>query len=149
MSVRDSARSVAYAQYSSSSVILEAALARVMAVDDDHVIRGLLEVNLEMEGHEVMTAFDGADALEQVAGTRPDLILLDVMMPNVNGWEVAEALKAQEETRNIPIVFLSARAMEADVRKGTDLGVQAYVTKPFDPIDLMELVNRLIAEAAG
>ena len=124
-------------------------MARVMAVDDDHVIRGLLEVNLEMEGHEVMTAFDGADALQKVATTRPDLILLDVMMPNVNGWEVAEALKAQEETRNIPIVFLSARAMEADVRKGTDLGVQAYVTKPFDPIDLMELVNRLIAEAAG
>ena len=71
------------------------------------------------------------------------------MMPNVNGWQVAETLKADPETRHIPIVFLSARAMEADVRKGTDLGVQAYVTKPFDPIDLMELVNRLIAERAA
>jgi CheY-like chemotaxis protein len=117
-----------------------------MAVDDDHVIRGLLEVNLEMEGHEVITAVDGADALAKVKTEWPDLILLDVMMPNVNGWQVAETLKSQPETRNIPIVFLSARAMEADVRKGTDLGVQAYVTKPFDPIDLMELVNRLIAE---
>lgn len=124
-------------------------MARVMAVDDDHVIRGLLEVNLEMEGHEVITAVDGADALEKVRSEWPDLILLDVMMPNVNGWQVAEALKAEPETRNIPIVFLSARAMEADVRKGTDLGVQAYVTKPFDPIDLMELVNRLIAERAA
>ena len=66
------------------------------------------------------------------------------MMPNVNGWQVAEALKNDPETQSIPIVFLSARAMEADVRKGTDLGVQAYVTKPFDPIDLMELVNRLL-----
>ncbi|MEE8599681.1 response regulator transcription factor [Euzebya tangerina] len=117
-----------------------------MAVDDDHVIRGLLEVNLEMEGHEVLTAVDGADALRKVAEARPDLILLDVMMPNVNGWQVAEALKSDENYRDIPIVFLSARAMEADVRKGNELGVQAYVTKPFDPIDLMEMVNRLIAE---
>lgn len=120
-----------------------------MAVDDDHVIRGLLEVNLEMEGHEVVTAVDGQDALDRVEEEAPDLILLDVMMPNVNGWQVAETLKSNPRTRNIPIVFLSARAMEADVRKGTDLGVQAYVTKPFDPIDLMELVNRLIAERSA
>ncbi len=124
-------------------------MARVMAVDDDHVIRGLLEVNLEMEGHDVVTAVDGRDALEKVQTDPPDLILLDVMMPNVNGWQVAETLKQDPRTRTIPIIFLSARAMEADVRKGTDLGVQAYVTKPFDPIDLMELVNRLIAEHAA
>jgi CheY-like chemotaxis protein len=120
-----------------------------MAVDDDPVIRGLLEVNLEMEGHEVVTAFDGQDALDKVVSMAPDLILLDVMMPNVNGWQVAEALKGSARTRHIPIVFLSARAMEADVQKGAALGVQAYVTKPFDPIDLMELVNRLLAERAA
>ncbi len=120
-------------------------MACVMAVDDDHVIRGLLEVNLEMEGHDVVTAVDGQEALDKVREAKPDLILLDVMMPNVNGWQVVEALKADEATRDIPIVFLSARAMEADVRKGTDLGVDSYVTKPFDPIDLMELVNRLLA----
>jgi DNA-binding response OmpR family regulator len=120
-------------------------VARVMAVDDDHVIRGLLEVNLEMEGHEVITASDGQDALNKIKLDRPDLILLDVMMPNVNGWQVAEAMKAEEATSAIPIIFLTARAMESDVRKGTDLGVEAYVTKPFDPIDLMELVNRLLA----
>jgi len=121
-------------------------VARVMVVDDDHVIRGLLEVNLEMEGHDVVTAVDGRDALDQVSATAPDLLLLDVMMPNVNGWQVAEALKTDPATRHIPIVFLSARAMEADVRKGTELGVDAYVTKPFDPIDLMDLVGRLLAE---
>ncbi len=124
-------------------------MARVMAVDDDHVIRGLLEVNLEMEGHEVVTAVDGRDALDKVTRMRPDLILLDVMMPNVNGWQVAEQLKEDPCTRHIPIVFLSARAMEADVRKGTALGVEAYVTKPFDPIDLMELVSRLLSERAA
>src|SRR3712207_3901215 len=100
-------------------------VARVMAVDDDHVIRGLLEVNLEMEGHEVVTAVDGQDALDKATRTRPDLILLDVMMPNVNGWQVAAQLREDARTRHIPIVFLSARAMEADVRKGTALGVQA------------------------
>jgi CheY-like chemotaxis protein len=119
-------------------------VARVMAVDDDPVIRGLLEVNLEMEGHEVITAVDGQDALDKVRRDAPDLILLDVMMPNVNGWQVAEQLKGDPALRHIPVVFLSARAMEADVRKGTELGVDSYVTKPFDPIDLMELVNRLL-----
>lgn len=124
-------------------------MALVLAVDDDQVIRGLLEVNLEMEGHDVVTAVDGQDALDKVAAKRPDLILLDVMMPTVNGWQVAERLKGDPATASIPIVFLSARAMEADVRKGTDLGVERYVTKPFDPIDLMDLVNRLLAERPG
>ena len=121
-------------------------MARVLAVDDDHVIRGLLEVNLEMEGHEVVSAVDGSDALAKVAEHRPDLILLDVMMPNLNGWQVAERLKGDAATRHIPIVFLSARAMDADVRRGAELGVESYVTKPFDPIDLMDLVQRLLTE---
>ena len=124
-------------------------MARVMVVDDDHVIRGLLEVNLEMEGHEAIVAVDGREALAKVRANPPDIILLDVMMPNVNGWQVAEALKSDRATRDIPIIFLSARAMDADVRKGTSLGVESYVTKPFDPIDLMELIERLIEESAG
>jgi len=124
-------------------------VARVMAVDDDHVIRGLLEVNLEMEGHEVVTAVDGEDALAKVRADPPDLILLDVMMPNVNGWQVAEELKSDEATRDIPIIFLSARAMDADLRKGASLGVESYVTKPFDPIDLMELISRLLEARGG
>ena len=121
-------------------------MALVLAVDDDHVIRGLLQVNLEMEGYDVMAAVDGRDALDKVAQRRPDLILLDVMMPHVSGWEVAERLKGDDATRDIPIVFLSARAMEADIRKGIELGVDRYVTKPFDPIDLMDLVSALLAE---
>jgi CheY-like chemotaxis protein len=124
-------------------------VARVMAVDDDPVIRGLLEVNLEMEGHEVVTAVDGQDAVEKARAELPDLILLDVMMPNVNGWQAAEALKADPATRDIPVIFLSARAMESDMRKGAELGVEQYVTKPFDPIELMELVNRLLKDRTG
>lgn len=121
-------------------------MARVMACDDDHVIRGLLEVNLEMEGYDVVTACDGQDALDKIRQQAPDLILLDVMMPNLNGWQVAEALQADEATRQIPIIFLSARAMEADVEKGTSLGAVSYVTKPFDPIDLMELVAQQLRD---
>lgn len=122
-------------------------MARVMAVDDDHVILGLLQVNLDMEGHEMIAAVDGREALDKVRQDRPDLILLDVMMPNVDGWQVAEELKRDEVTAGIPVVVLSARAMEADVHRGTELGVDSYVTKPFDPVDLMELVNRLLARA--
>ncbi len=119
-------------------------MATVLAVDDDHVIRGLLLVNLEMEGYDVMAASDGRDALEKVAEQRPDLILLDVMMPHVSGWEVLEQLKADQATRDIPVIFLSARAMETDIQKGLKLGVDRYVTKPFDPIDLMDLVSELL-----
>lgn len=121
-------------------------MATVLAVDDDHVIRGLLQVNLEMEGYDVMTAVDGRDALAKMEQRRPDLVLLDVMMPEVSGWEVAEQLKSDPATRDIPVVFLSARAMDADIRKGLALGVDRYVTKPFDPIELMDLVGELLAE---
>jgi CheY-like chemotaxis protein len=121
------------------------AVATVLAVDDDQVIRGLLQVNLEMEGHDVVTAVDGRDALAKVAEHHPDLILLDIMMPHVSGWDVLEQLKADPATADIPVVFLSARAMEADIRKGQALGVDRYVTKPFDPIDLMDLVSELLA----
>jgi DNA-binding response OmpR family regulator len=124
-------------------------VARVMAVDDDHVIRGLLEVNLELEGHEVVTAVDGQDALAKIRADPPDLVILDVMMPNVSGWQVAEELKLDETTKDIPIIFLSARAMETDLHKGSELGVNSYVTKPFDPIELMDLVTRLLEERAG
>ncbi|MPZ88027.1 MAG: response regulator [Nitriliruptorales bacterium] len=115
-----------------------------MAVDDDPVIRGLLEVNLEMEGHDVIMAVDGRDALDKVRADPPDLILLDVMMPDMDGWQVAAALKGDRATSGIPVVFLTARAMEADVRKGNEIGVESYVTKPFDPIELMRLVDRLL-----
>jgi CheY-like chemotaxis protein len=124
-------------------------VARVMAVDDDPVIRGLLEVNLEMEGHDVVTAVDGRDALDKVRADVPDLILLDVMMPNVNGWEAVAALKDDPATRSIPVILLSARAAEGDRRKGEEIGVEEYVTKPFDPIELMDLVNRLLQGKAA
>lgn len=124
-------------------------MSRVLVVDDDAVIRNLLQVNLQLEGYEVSLAVDGAEALAQVARSHPDLILLDVMMPGVDGWDVAQQLKADQATAHIPVVFLTARAMRADVQRGHDIGVEGYVTKPFDPEDLLTLIGRLLGEAAG
>lgn len=124
-------------------------MARILVVEDDHVIRELLVVNLKMEGHEAVTAADGNEALDVVARTHPDVVLLDMMLPGLDGWEVTSRLKGDSETRSIPIVALSARAMQADIERGRELGVDHYVTKPFDPIDLMKLVGSLTSDDGG
>jgi DNA-binding response OmpR family regulator len=116
---------------------------RVLAVDDDPTILRLLEVNLEMDGHEVHTATDGQEALDRVDEVHPDVVILDVMMPNLDGWQVCERLREDERFADLPVIFLSARAQESDVTRGDDAGADAYVTKPFDPMALVELVERL------
>ena len=124
-------------------------MARILVVEDDHVIRELLVVNLKMEGHEAVTAADGNEALQVVIAQQPDVVLLDMMLPGLDGWEVTSRLKADIRTSGIPIVALSARAMQADIDRGRELGVDHYVTKPFDPIDLMKLVDSLTSERGG
>ena len=119
--------------------------ARILVVDDDQVIQQLLKVNLELEGYAVEVASDGEEALVLFDRFRPDLVLLDIMMPKLDGWEVARRL-AGATGGPPPIVLLSARAQESDVQKGNDLGVAAYVTKPFDPIQLLHLVAGIIAQ---
>jgi CheY-like chemotaxis protein len=121
-------------------------VARVLVVEDDHVIRELLVVNLKMECHEAVIAVDGNEALAAIELQRPDVVLLDMMLPNLDGWEVTARLKAASDTQAIPIVALSARAMQADIERGKELGVDHYITKPFDPIDLMKLVDSLVPE---
>lgn len=121
-------------------------MARILVVEDDHVIRELLVVNLTMEGHEVVTAADGSEALAMIDDERPDVVLLDMMLPGVDGWEVTARVKGDPATSAIPIVALSARAMQADIDRGTEVGVDHYVTKPFDPIELMRLVDDLVTE---
>lgn len=116
---------------------------KVLAVDDDPVIQRLLQVNLEMEGYEVELAGDGEEALAKIRAFGPAIVLLDIMMPKLDGWQVCAAMKEDPALENIPVVFLSARAQDADVQRGNDLGAAAYITKPFDPIDLLELVEEL------
>lgn len=115
---------------------------RVMAVDDDPTIRRLLQVNLEMEGYDVVLAADGEEAMERVREFMPALVVLDIMMPKKDGWTVCEEMKSDDELKDIPVVFLSARAQDADIQRGEALGA-AYMTKPFDPFDLLELVAEL------
>ncbi|HEX4429817.1 MAG TPA: response regulator [Frankiaceae bacterium] len=116
---------------------------RVLVVDDDEVIRQLISLNLELEGFEVHEAVDGVDALRMAAQVHPSVITLDIMMPNMDGWDAAARLRSDPLTAHVKVVLLSARAQEADVRRGTRLGVDAYLTKPFDPDDLVEVVRRL------
>ena len=120
---------------------------RVLVADDDPVILRLIEVNLGLEGFEVETANRGEDVLGKAKDVVPDVILLDVMMPGMSGWDVARRLKDDDETSRIPVVFLSARTQEEDRRKGEELGVAAYVSKPFDPVDLVATIRRLAGSA--
>ena len=122
---------------------MTASLGRVLVVDDDDVIRQLITMNLELEGFEVATATDGQDCLDQVHEVHPAVITLDVMMPRLDGWATASRLRGDPRTAGIKVVLLSARAQEADLQRGTRLGVDAYLTKPFDPDDLVETVRRL------
>ena len=116
---------------------------RILVVDDDPVILRLIEVNLDLEGFDVITANRGEDAIAKAGDADPDLILLDLMMPEMSGWELAEHLQKNEATAGVPIIFLSARTQDEDRKRGEDLGVAGYVTKPFDPADLVATIRKL------
>jgi two-component system alkaline phosphatase synthesis response regulator PhoP/two-component system response regulator VicR len=116
---------------------------RILAVDDEKAIVRLVQVNLEREGYDVVTAYDGREALEKVASERPDLIVLDVMMPYMDGFEVLQQLKKEPDTRDIPVIMLTAKAQDADVFRGWQSGVDCYLTKPFNPMELKAFVKRV------
>lgn len=124
------------------------ALGRVLVVDDDEVIRQLVSVNLGLEGFEVETAVDGEDCLERVHDFGPDVITLDVMMPRLDGWATAGRLRQDPETSHIKVMFLTARAQAEDLQRGREIGVDAYVTKPFDPTELVRIVRGLASAEA-
>jgi len=117
----------------------------VLVIDDEAPIRLLCRVNLEAERMQVFEAADGPSGLELARQELPDVILLDVMMPGLDGWGVAEALTADPSTSQIPIIFLTARAEFRDRARGLDIGGVDYVTKPFNPIELASLVEDLLA----
>ena len=116
----------------------------VLVIDDEAPIRLLCRVNLEAEGMPVLEAGDGPSGLEAARSERPDVILLDVMMPGLDGWGVAEALLEDERTAEIPIIFLTARAEFRDRARGLDIGGVDYITKPFNPVELAPLVRGLL-----
>jgi DNA-binding response OmpR family regulator len=119
-------------------------MTRVLVIDDEAPIRLLCRVNLEAEGMEVIEAADGPTGLERARTEGPDVILLDVMMPELDGWRVAEQLLDDSATTTIPIVFLTARAEFRDRARGLDIGGVDYITKPFNPLELAPLVRNLL-----
>jgi DNA-binding response OmpR family regulator len=117
---------------------------RVLVIDDEAPIRLLCRVNLEAAGIEVSEAEDGKSGLEAARAEQPDVILLDVMMPGMDGWQVFDQLLQDESTSKIPIVFLTARAELRDQARGLELGGVDYVTKPFNPLNLAPLIEDLL-----
>src|SRR5438132_10595984 len=120
-------------------------MTKVLVIDDEAPIRLLCRVNLEAEGMDVLEAADGPSGLDQARTEGPDVILLDVMMPRLDGWRVAEELLLDQATNRIPIVFLTARAEFRDRARGLDIGGVDYVTKPFNPLDLASDVRKLLS----
>ena len=119
-------------------------MTKVLVVDDEPPIRLLCRVNLEAEGMEVLEAADGEEGLAAARAERPDVVLLDVMMPGMDGWQVAERLVEDTETMDIPLVFLTARAELRDRARGLELGGVDYITKPFNPTELATVVEGLL-----
>ena len=118
--------------------------ATILVVDDDPVILQLLQVNFEMEGFTVITAADGQEGVERTRAERPDVIVSDVMMPRMSGLELVAELKGDPDTAAIPVLLLTAKAQQSDIADGMAKGADDYVTKPFEPLDLVDRVNRLL-----
>lgn len=119
--------------------------ARILAVDDEPELTDLFQYHLSRAGHNVCTASNGWDAIEQIRAKRPDLVLLDLMLPDLDGFGVCEILRQNPETATIPIVIVSAWSSPDTRNLGLELGALDYITKPFSPGELVERVNRLIA----
>ncbi|HEV3354882.1 MAG TPA: response regulator [Acidimicrobiales bacterium] len=119
----------------------------VLVVDDDPVILRLLQVNFDLEGIEVVTAVDGDEGLKLAQSNPPDLVISDIMMPKVNGLELLAALRSSPDTASLPVILLSAKAQVADVQRGLELGADDYVTKPFDPLELIDRVYKVLAKS--
>jgi two-component system alkaline phosphatase synthesis response regulator PhoP len=117
---------------------------KILIVDDESAIRLVCRLNLDSVGFQTLEAADGETAVALARSEHPDLILLDVMLPGLNGWGVAEELAASPETRQIPILFLSARADRSDEVRGHAVGGLGYITKPFDPEDMIERVRDVL-----
>jgi DNA-binding response OmpR family regulator len=119
-------------------------MTKALVIDDEAPIRLLCRVNLEAEGMSVIEAADGPSGVDKARDETPDVILLDVMMPGLDGWRVAEQLLEDQRTVGIPIIFLTARAEFRDRARGLDIGGVDYVTKPFNPLELAPLVQGLL-----
>jgi len=119
-------------------------MAKILIAEDERDIRDLITFTLRFAGHDVTAASNGAEAVEQVEKVMPDLIMLDVRMPKMSGYEACEQIKSREATKHIPVVFLSAKGQDAEVRAGMEVGATDYILKPFAPDKLTERVSEIL-----
>jgi two-component system alkaline phosphatase synthesis response regulator PhoP len=121
---------------------------KILVVDDEIYIVHILDFSLGMEGYEVLTALDGEQALERARAEHPDLIVLDIMMPKLDGYETCKLLKADLATKDIPVILLSAKGRNVDQKVGFEVGANDYITKPFSPRKLVERINALLGQTS-
>ena len=117
---------------------------KILVADDEPALLRLMEFVLAKQGHTMITATNGQEALTQARREQPDLIVLDIMMPILDGYQVAEAIRADDEIKTTPIIMLSAKAQDEDIARGVEAGVDHYVTKPFSPDELTTLVTNYL-----
>ncbi len=122
-------------------------MARILIADDEAHIIKMVEFKLRNLGHEVITASDGGEALEKATSDKPDLVMLDVMMPVMDGFQVLQKLKTQEETKSLPVIMLTAKGQEKDVVTGFETGAVDYVIKPFSFPELIARINRALGKS--
>jgi two-component system alkaline phosphatase synthesis response regulator PhoP len=120
---------------------------KILVCDDERHIVRLIQVNLERQGYQVVTAYDGKEGLEKVTAEKPDLVVLDVMMPYMDGFEVLKNLRREPETEGLPVIMLTAKAQDKDVFEGYHYGADMYLTKPFNPMELVTFVKRILSGA--
>ena len=116
----------------------------VLVIDDDPVILELLRVNFEIEGFNVICAKDGEEGLQRAQAERPDVVISDIMMPRRDGLQLLTDLKGDPTTEDLPVILLSAKAQKAEVQQGLDMGADDYITKPFDPLELIDRLNAVM-----
>jgi len=119
---------------------------KILVVDDEVYIVHILDFSLGMEGYEVVTALDGEQALGKVKTEDPDLIVLDIMMPKLDGYETCKMLKSDPQTKHIPVILLSAKGRNVDQKMGFQVGADDYITKPFSPKKLVERINLILGQ---
>jgi CheY-like chemotaxis protein len=121
-------------------------MAKILVAEDERDIRDLIAFTLRFAGHDVVTAADGAEALEMAPKEMPDLILMDVRMPRMTGYEACEKMKLNESIRDIPVVFLSAKGQDSEIQTGLSVGAAEYLLKPFAPDELTQRVKAILAQ---
>ena len=120
---------------------------KILIVDDEKALVSLVALHMQTAGYEVLTANDGWSAIDVCKRDKPDLVILDLMLPKLNGWEVCRRLREDEATKDIMVVMLSARSDDNDKLRGFDVGADDYMTKPFSPRELVARVKRILARS--